>query len=139
MPYDVSGFVEVRYDPDCDLLEWQPLLCLNAVFLGGDEVSAKLFGLAKHPPQPGLFEKRGVPSDASKAVRAWDKENNAFIEQHGEGDFNHTYALWSEISAVDLSDIDLEGSQWKLVFDFLPKLLGPYEARGIRIVVAGNW
>ena len=139
MAYWVSGFVEVRFDPDCDLLEWEPLLCLDALFVGGDDVSAKLFGLAKYPPRPGLFEKRGVPSDASKAVRAWDTANDTFIEQHNDGAFDHTYALWSEICTVDLSDVDLESSRWKLVFDFLPKLLEPYEARGIRIVVAGCW
>lgn len=143
MSYEVYGFVEVRFYPEegWEPLEWRTLLDLGPFFLIGDEISERLFGLAKYPKAPGRFEKRGVPSDASASVQRWVAENDAFIAEHGEGLFGFTYALWSEITEVDLRDVDMAGDGWQLVFNFLPTLITPclYKPDGIRIVVAGCW
>ena len=57
MSYEVYGFVEVRFgqEESWEFSEWRTLLDSGPCFLIGDEVSERLFGLAKYPKAPGRF------------------------------------------------------------------------------------
>ena len=53
------------------------------------------------------------------------KRNKEFIEQYGEGNFGHTWALWSEIEPCldNLKEYALdESTQWETVFGMVQEL-----------------
>lgn len=144
MPYDVSGWIEILWDHtlEDEKQEWSGVINLNRFCLSGDYLSSLFFGLAKSPAKEALFVNRGVPDDCSSHVAEEVRQNEDFIKKHGEGDFGHTYALWSEIKP-HLNNIDkkeLAESEWKLIFEIINLFVKPqFQPEWIRFVVWGNW
>jgi hypothetical protein len=103
--YWVSGWIEIKSSYG----RWQDVVNLSALVNSADSVSGLLFGLAKCPPSGPLFAERGVPIDASDAVRRDFEYNTKCIEQYGEADFGHTFATWEEILEVDFAAHKIDG------------------------------
>ncbi len=144
MPFDVSGWIEIAWGDviEEDRIEWSATICLDRFMLGGDLVSATLFGLSKSPPSDSLFANRGVPDDCSTLVAQSVQENLRFIKKHGEGNFGHTNALWSEIkpNLTSINPAEIQDSEWKTVFAIIREIeSGPFNPEDIRFIVWGNW
>jgi hypothetical protein len=144
----IEGWIEVALcepgEHGPDVSSWSGLVNLGALHLFWDDVSEVLFGLSRKPLSGiELFVARGLPSDPSSEVANWHAANEQFVAKHGEGAYGHTYATWSEISAVDFNawSVDLTQSDWRHVFAMVDTILrsGWYPSDQIRIVVAGTW
>jgi hypothetical protein len=148
MPYDVTGWVEAnRFAPeerDPAHSFWMPLLSLDTFLLGGDAVSAYLFGLSKSADGSGCFVDRGVPEDCSPVVRRDIEANLEFIRRHGEGDFGHTFATMEEIrDALRKADPPrLDESEWAHALaaaEFSSRAPGVTTVTYLRVIVWANW
>jgi len=91
---DITGWVEVRRDFD----EWSPLLNLE-VFLGRNyDLFGCLFGEVNHAGFHPVAASRGLPHDASAAVRAHFSE----LEPHI---FGVTWIGWEEVRHIDWEEM----------------------------------
>jgi hypothetical protein len=147
MPYDIRGWIEVTA---CGSEErkgvaslWMPLMSLVPFGIGGDGISDYLFGLSKASSCAGLFGRRGIPEDCSVTTRVSIERNQAFVEEHGEGDFGHTHAALEEIEAA-LGRVDAPqdaDSEWHHVLASVHFALRPYSGtlRWCRFIVWANW
>ena len=144
MPYDVSGWIEILWDYtlEDEIQVWCGVINLNRFVLDGDMISNLLFGLAKRPVENAYFADRGVPQDCSNYVAEEIRSNEEFIVQYGEGDFAHTYALWSEIleHLEEARKTESYSSEWEIVFSLVEELCrDKFKPEWIRFVVWGNW
>lgn len=144
MPYDVSGWIEILWDYtlEDEIQVWCGVINLNRFVLDGDMISNLLFGLAKRPVENAYFARLGVPQDCSHYVAEEIRSNEEFIAKHGEGDFAHTYALWSEIlpHLEEIRETESYTSKWEVVFSLVHELCrDKFKPEWIRFVVWGNW
>lgn len=157
MPYDVLGWVEGRWshDNDTGVDQWYALLNLSPFFLFGDAISDEMFGLAKVPSDQPHFPGRGIPLDASSTVVDECQRNKCLFEKKGDGDFGHTYALYSELRPLlfNVPRLSVESachekgrpssaepSNWAPVFAILETLVRHgFEADSLRLVVWASW
>ncbi len=143
MPHWVSGRVEVVWDWSLEEENqiWAGVIDLHRFNFYGDDIPDILFGLTKHPCDNPYFANRGTPHDCCKYVADEVKRNEEFIKQYGEGDFGHTYALWSEIlphldEVKEARDI----IKWQPIFSMMEILCqSTFEPEWIRFVAWGNW
>lgn len=143
MPYWVSGWIEILWDctSEDEVQEWSGVINLDRFCLDGDEISNSLFGLAKRPIKNPYFANRGIPKNCSNYVNLEFRKNQEFIAKHKEGDFGHTYALWSEMQK-HLEKIQTSedfSSQWDIVFSLVESLCKEFKPEWIRFIVWGNW
>lgn len=114
---------------------WQEFIALAPFDLAASEVSVKLFGLAGGPKSHAPFAGRGIPLDASTSVRlAYELP----VGVADDGDFGHTYALYSEVKPL-LATIE-SLAEWAPVCRLLDSIvLQGFSADGLRLVVWANW
>lgn len=161
MPYDVCGWIEGRWSSKNDdgSDNWYALLNLSPFFLFGDAISSEMFGLAKSPSNQPHFADRGIPQNASSIVMEDFERNKSFVEKNGDGDFGHTYALYSELKPLLLNMKKVpsrllgetiyrkrgrpsgeEQSNWAPVLAILELLTHRgFESDSLRVIVWANW
>ena len=154
MPYDVDGWIEIVWDLEKETKDWCGVINLNRFCLCGDDIADKLFGLTKHPCDNPYFAKRGVPKDCCEYVADEVRSCEEWVKkygQSGEGDRDHTWALWSEIEPLldDLERYNIdECAQWKTVFAMVQELCKAregwmsrdrFKSEWIRFIVWGSW
>ena len=143
MPYWVSGWIEVVWDWSVEekIQYWSEVINLDRFNFYGDDVPDVLFGLTKHPCENPFFAKRGVPKDCSKRVADEVKRNEEFIKKYGEGDINHTYATWSEISKhLNKLENARDLNKWKVIFSMVKIMCEErFKPEWVRFIVWGNW
>ncbi len=142
MPYSVDGWIEVLWSHTLDeeVQSWEGVVNLSIFDLYGDPISNELFGLAKSPRGDALYPDRGIPEDCCDFVSTAFEDNEKFIQKHGEGEFGHTFALWSEIECyLRKNQFKDQYNEWGLVFDIARKLSKKYNTEWIRFVVWANW
>ena len=145
MGLDIEGWIEVTRNPDAAAAHaWFGVVCLSSIVDVADDDTERLFGLSKlcvsgQKVIDALAAGRGVPPNASAQVRRDLDDIAAHEAEYGPGEFGgYTFAVWSEIRAVELTDPP-EGSQWKLAFALARELEVVYGPERIRFVVWFSW
>ncbi|HVL14736.1 MAG TPA: hypothetical protein VM529_19340 [Gemmata sp.] len=145
MPFDIEGWIEVARSPDTsDAHAWFGVVRLSSLVDVADEDTERLFGLSKlcvsgKKSVDALAADRGVPPNPSAQVRREMEEIAAHEAKYGSGEVGGcTFAVWSEIRAVELTDPP-EESQWKLAFALARVLESVFGPERVRFVVWFRW
>ncbi len=145
MSFDIEGWIEVARNPDtADAHAWFGVVRLSSLVDVADDDTERLFGLSKlcvtgKKSVDALAAGRGVPPNPSSQVSRELVDIAAHEINFGPGEVGgYTFALWSEIRAVELTDPP-EGSQWKLAFALARVLEATFGPDRIRFIVWFCW
>jgi hypothetical protein len=148
MPFWIEGWIEAtRTDgSEQDEHAWSGVIRIGPIVDGADEVSERLFGLAKGLVASGaanaVAANRGIPENPSAELRAELEGHRTHEREHGSGEFGgYTFATWTEISAARDSLPGLAESEWALAFDLADRLARDpkFSSDRVRVVVWYNW
>lgn len=141
MTYDVYGWVEVTPHPQ-DTGSWQGVLNLAEFVWHPNEVSLRLFGLAKWRHMQGIsaaFADRGLPADLSSEAHAALQDIQDLDDQEREhlGFHGFSHATLAEIRQISIS----RGTSWDLLFERIAEIQRERKCSDsqVRIVAWALW
>jgi hypothetical protein len=101
MPTEIFGSVEVW---NRALWHWMEVIDAGLLLRRNATAFASLFGIGADEVVPGfapLFAARGLPHDASPAVKRWSSPVRSPGSASGDGYHSHTFVGRDELNAVD--------------------------------------
>ena len=100
MPSEISGSVEVF---SRDLWHWLEVLDAGLLLGKSEAAFASVFGMGEADAGfAPLAAKRGLPPDASPAVRRWSEPHVSDADPHGF--FGHSFVTCAELAAADWTE-----------------------------------
>lgn len=143
--FDIQGWIEVaRCEDLADPYAWSGVIRLHSLVDVSDDDSELMFGLSRlcvtgEKLVDSIAADRGLPPNPSRQVRLEMEAIAAHEAKYGSGELGgYTYAVWSEIRAVELADHPW-GNQWRLTFALARELEAVFGPENIRFVVWYSW